>query len=117
VPRSNLPAPTTGNGVAPGGGRETYTHGAFQQATGTIRDCLAAYPQALDAMLARLRAVDVGRSQAEGVIAYADHAGATAEAVGTMLDIIDGKVMPVVDSTQAAGGTDEVNSPRYYQEM
>jgi hypothetical protein len=113
---SNLPAPTTGNGVGPHGG-ESYTHGAWQQHIGVMRACLAAFPQALDKMLAALRAEEVGRRQAEGVIAYADHAGAVAGVIGEIITTVDGKVMPIVDTTAAAGGPQDVNDRRYYREM
>jgi hypothetical protein len=105
-----------GGGVSRTGG-ETYTHGAFQASYNVIVDCLGALPVALDGVLGDLRAVDVGRSQGQGMVDYADRARAWAKTVAETLTVVDRLAVPLVERVTAAGGPQEINGLRYYEEI
>jgi hypothetical protein len=106
-----------GNGAPAQGSGETYTHGHWQQAYQMMRDCLKQLPVALDALLSDLRATDVGRTQAAGMIRFADGARTWGQLVEQTLNTIDPIALPVVEAVTAAGGPEDVNGMPYYREV
>jgi hypothetical protein len=105
-----------GGPPAPGSG-ETYNHGTWQQTYQMMRDCLAQLPVALDQLLGDLRAADVGRDQAAGMLRFIDGSRAWAGMVTQTLNTIDPMALPVVETVTAAGGPTNVNGMRYYREV
>jgi hypothetical protein len=104
------PAGPAAPSPAPAGG--TYTHGQWQQAVESLHAAIAELPPALEVMLASLTA-DAGRTQVAGVMTLTDQAMAWAAAVKIMLDEVNARELPVVDTVAAAGGTDEIADVPY----
>jgi hypothetical protein len=108
MPTDTLPAPRGG---------DSYTHGQWQQAIGSIDRALAQLPPALENMLASLSTVDAGKTQVTGVMTLYDRTAAWAEKVKNAIRDVDARAVPVVDAVSAAGGPDDINNIRYYEEV
>jgi hypothetical protein len=106
-----------GGGAPARGTGEAYNHGAWQGSYQLMTDCLKALPVALDGVLGDLRAVDVGRTQATGMVEAIDGTRAWGVGVAGTLKTVDPLAMPVVDAVTAAGGPEDVNGMRYYEEV
>jgi hypothetical protein len=111
MPTGTTPAVTAGGG-------ESYTHGAWNQATAGIHQRLAAgLPQALEVMLASLNSADAGRTQVSGVMGLADAVQSWAAQVRSMLAEVNARELPVTEAVSAAGGPDEVAGIPYLSEV
>lgn len=110
---------TTGTSPAvAGSGGESYTHGAWNQATAGIHQRLAAgLPQALEVMLASLNSADAGRAQVAGVMGLADAVESWAAQVRSMLADVNAREVPVTEAVEAAGGPGEVAGIPYLSEV
>jgi hypothetical protein len=116
-----LEEPTMPTGTVPAvtaGGGESYTHGAWNQATAGIHHRLTAgLPQALEVMLASLTSADAGRTQVTGVMGLADAVESWAAQVRDMLTQVNVRELPVTEAFTAAGGPDEVAGIPYLSEV
>jgi hypothetical protein len=115
VRRTAKPA-QRGGAVAQHGGGDIANHGDWDRGTQQIGAALELIIRHQEAMLANLMAEDAGRTQMADIRAWSDRVTAVIAFIRSMLDSVNGRIYPLIDRVDAAGGPCEVASPAYHSD-
>ena len=96
---------------------EIHTQRDWGDQSGAVLGQLGAINAATENMLACLTVQDAGRSQVEGVKAWADQIGECMTHGEVVVTEVNAHQDPYVGAVQDAGGPGEVANPDYYREM
>jgi hypothetical protein len=108
------PAVGTGARGAAVATRDTTTHGEWVANVTAIIRALAYIRQLQEEMLGGLTAANASRSQISAVQAWSANLDARRKYIYDWLNTIDGRLKPLIDAIDAAGGVEEVADAGYH---
>lgn len=97
-------------------GGDIANHGDWDRLTQQVATAVELITRCQDAMLGNLKAADAGRTQMADIRAWSDRLTATVMFIRSMLAEVNGRIHPLIDAVNAAGGPDEVASPGYHSD-